>query len=113
MKQLKKMVLNINHYVFDGHYFKQKFIEFLDSKNLKFVIKAKTTTSVLFKNKKIQLQHIPELKLNSNQNYKKIKAYWNGQYWYFIALRRTGKHSEKIIYLIANFYSKSKIYGQT
>jgi hypothetical protein len=116
MKIVQRMInsgINIKHFVYDGLYFNQEFIEFLDDKNVDFVMKAKTTTSVNYKNKQIQLRNCPELRLNDNQNCKKIRAWWNDRLWYFIALRRSGKHGEKIIYLIANFYAKTKIYGQT
>ena len=116
MKLAQKMIdsgFNIRHFVYDGLYFKQEFIEFLDDKNVKFVMKAKTTTSVKYKNKQMQLRDCPDLRLNDNQNCKKIRAMWKNRFWYFIALRRSGKHGEKVIYLIANFCVKTKIYGQT
>jgi len=75
-------------------------------------IKAKTTTSVIYKGKKMQLQDCPDLRLNSNQNQKKIVANWNGQKWYFIAVRRSGKRGPRIIYLIANFNTKSRLYAK-
>jgi len=102
--------LNIEHFVLDGLYFAEKFLNFLDSKKLKFVIKAKTTTSVIHNGQKIQLKDCRDLRLNSNQNCKKIQAEWCGKMWYFIAMRRTGKHGNKIVYLVANFYAKSKTY---
>lgn len=102
--------LKIRYFVLDGLYFSEDFIKFLNDHNLKFIIKAKTTTCVLYKGQKMQLRNCPDLRLNANQNQKKIKASWGGQDWYFIALRRTGKHGEKIIYLIANFETKSKNY---
>ena len=105
--------INIRHFVYDGLYFNQDFVEFLDDKNVKFVMKAKTTTSVKYKNKQMQLRDCPDLRLNDNQNCKKIRALWKKRLWYFIALRRSGKHGEKIIYLVANFDAKTKIYGQT
>jgi hypothetical protein len=111
--RILELGIKIKYFVFDGLYFSENFIKFLDDKNLKFVIKCKTTTKVIFKGQEIQLRDCPELHLNSNQNQKKIKAYWRGRKWYFIAVRRTGKRSEKIIYLIANFEVKSKIYAKT
>ena len=103
--------IKINCFVLDGLYFSERFIKHLQSKNLKFIIKAKTTTVVEFKNKKTQLQHCSALRLNSNQNQKKIAAKWNGMIWYFIAMRRSGRRGEKFIYLIANFVSaKTKNY---
>lgn len=96
----------------DGLYFSIEFIKFLDDKRLGFIIKAKTTTSVVYKGKKMQLQDCPGLRLNSNQNQKKIVASWNGQKWYFIAIRRSGKRGPRIIYLIANFNTKSKLYAK-
>ena len=102
--------LNINHFVLDGLYFTEKFLNFLNDKNLKFVIKAKTTTSVIYKGQRMQLKNCPDLRLNNNQNCKKIQATWNDKSWYFIAMRRTGKHGNKIVYLIANFYTKTKNY---
>lgn len=104
--------IRIKYFVLDGLYFAEDFINFLDDKNLKFVIKAKTTTSVIYKGKKMQLRDCPDLRLNNNQNQKKIKATWCGRDWYFIAVRRSGKRGEKIIYLIANFESKSKVYAR-
>lgn len=57
----------------DGLYFAIEFINFLDDSSLNFVIKAKTTTAVLYKEEKVQLRHCKDLHLNSNQNQKKIK----------------------------------------
>ena len=102
--------LTIRFFVFDGLYFSESFIKFLDDKKLKFIIKAKTTTKVIFKGKQTQLKDCPELHLNANQDQKKIKATWCGREWWFIAVRRMSKHGEKIIYLIANFSAKSKVY---
>jgi DDE family transposase len=104
--------ISIEYFVMDGLYFSKEFIQFLYSKKLKFVMKAKTTTSVIYKGERMQLQDCPDLRLNSNQNQKKIVAEWNGQLWYFIAVRRSGKRGEKIIYLIANFKTKARIYAQ-
>jgi len=108
--RILELGITIRYFVFDGLYFSESFIKFLDDRNLKFIIKAKTTTSVLYKGQKMQLRNCPDLRLNSNQNQKKIKGTWCGKEWYFIAIRRTGKHGEKIIYLIANFEAKSKVY---
>lgn len=108
--KILELGINIRYFVFDGLYFSEKFIKFLDDKNLKFTIKCKTTTKVLFKGQEIQLKDCPELRLNNNQNQKKIKAYWCGRKWYFIAIRRTGKRGEKVVFLIANFEGKSKVY---
>jgi Transposase DDE domain len=102
----------IEYFVMDGLYFSINFIQFLHDKKLKFVMKAKTTTKVIYKGKKMQLQDCPDLHLNNNQSQKKIVAEWNGQLWYFIAVRRSGKRGEKIIYLIANFKAKTRIYAQ-
>ena len=55
--------------------------------NVKFVMKAKTTTSVKYKNTQIQLKNCADLRLNDNQNCKKIRAWWQKRLWYFIALR--------------------------
>lgn len=104
--------LKIRHFVLDGLYFSEDFIKFLNDRNLKFTIKAKTTTCVVYKGKKMQLRNCPDLRLNRNQNQKKIKASWAGQDWHFVAIRRVGKHGEKIIYLITNFDAKSKTYTQ-
>src|SRR3990167_2101836 len=104
--------LNIEYFVLDGLYFTENFINFLNNLGLKFVIKAKTTTAIIYKGEKMQLKNCPDLRLNTNQNCKKIKAEWHGKMWYFIALRRFGKHGPKVIYLIANFSIKSKIYGK-
>lgn len=111
--KISQLNINIKHFVLDGLYFSAKFITFLDDHNLKFVIKAKTTTSVIYKGQKIKLKDCSDLRLNCNQNQKKIKAKWAGKEWYFIAIRRTGKHGQKIIYLIANFEAKSKIYNKS
>ncbi len=104
--------LEINYYALDGLYFAEDLIEFFQENNLDFVIKAKTTTTVVHKNKKMQVQDCPDLHLNSNQNQKKIKAKWRGRKLYFVAVRRTGKHGEKIIYLVSNFKAKSKVYAR-
>jgi hypothetical protein len=104
--------LSIEYFVMDGLYFSLEFIKFLDDLRLKFTMKAKTTTSVIYKGKKIQLQDCKDLHLNSNQNQKKIVAEWNGEMWYFIAVRRSGKRGPKIIYLIANFKTKSRLYAK-
>lgn len=97
-------------FVLDGLYFSQEFIHFLHAHNFKFLIKAKTTTLVTYKGVAMQLKNCAALRLNSNQNQKTISAEWAGQQWYFTAIRRTGKHGNKIIYLIANFKTKAKIY---
>jgi hypothetical protein len=102
--------LNIKHFVMDGLYFAKEFMDWLCEQNVNFVIKAKTTTSVLYKGEKTQLQHCKSLKLNSNQTAKTIMAEWNGKLWYFTAVQRSGKHGPKIIYLISNFKTKSKKY---
>lgn len=108
--RLKTLEINIKHYVFDGLYFSESFIYFLNNQGLHFTIKAKTTTSVFYKGKKIQLQECNDLKLKTNQSTKKIIAEWNGKPWYFIAVKRYSKRGETTIYLIANFNKKSKIY---
>ena len=108
--RILELGISIAHFVMDGLYFSKDFIQFLHDKKLKFVIKAKTTTSVVYKDQKMQLKNCKDLRLNSNQNQKKVIAEWNGQMWYFIAVRRSGKHGEKIIYLIASFNTKARIY---
>lgn len=110
--RILKLNLSIEYFVLDGLYFSIEFMNFLDDLSLKFVIKAKTTTAVLYKGKQVQLQHCKDLRLNSNQSYKKIKAEWHGKIYWFIAIRRTGKRGPKVIYLIANFYAKSKVYAR-
>ena len=111
--RILELDISVKDVVLDGLYFSQDFIEFLDAKKLKFVIKAKTTTSVVYKGQKMQLRECKDLRLNSNQNQKIIKALWKGQIWYFVAMRRTGKHGDKISYLIANFLAKkSKVYSR-
>lgn len=119
VKLAEKLILKIldleviiEHFVMDGLYFSKEFVQFLHLKRLKFVIKAKTTTSVIYKGQKMQLHACKDLRLNRNQNQKKIVAEWNGQMWYFIAVRRSGKRGEKVIYLIANFNAKAKIYAK-
>lgn len=104
--------ISIAYFVMDGLYFSIEFIKFLDDRNLKFIMKAKTTTAVLYNGQRMQLQDCPDLRLNSNQNQKKILAEWNGKMWYFIAVKRSGKRGPKIIYLIANFKTKSKLYAK-
>jgi hypothetical protein len=104
--------ISIDNFVFDGLYFSKGFTAFLNDRGLKFVLKAKTTTVVVHKGKKIQLRNCKDLRLNSNQNQKKILAEWNGKMWWFIAIRRSGKHGEKIIYLMANFKTKSRVYAK-
>lgn len=110
ISRLIELKINIKCFVLDGLYFSKIFMKSLCIMQQKFVIKAKTTTSVVYKGKKMQLQNCPDLRLNTNQYQKKIYAEWSGQMWHFIAIRRTGKHGEKIIYLAANFEAKSKIY---
>ena len=112
ISRILELGISIEYFVMDGLYFSIEFIKFLDDKRLNFIIKAKTTTSVIYKGKKMQLQDCPDLRLNSNQNQKKIVANWNGQKWYFIAVRRSGKRGPRIIYLIANFNTKSRLYAK-
>ena len=112
IERVLELGIAIDRFVMDGLYFSEGFIQFLHTKKLKFVMKAKTTTSVAYKGEKIQLQDCKDLRLNGNQNQKKIVAEWKGQLWYFIAVRRSGKRGEKIIYLIANFKTKARIYAQ-
>ena len=102
--------IQINTCILDGLFFAKEFIHFLDIHRQNFVMKAKTTTKVEHKGEMVQLQNCKDLRLNSNQNSKKIVARWNGEKYYFIAVRRSGKHGEKIIYLIANFNAKSSVY---
>lgn len=111
LKILKLNIL-IECFVMDGLYFSIDFINFLDELGLKFLIKAKTTTAVFYKGAKVQLQNCKNLRLNSNQSQKKIKAEWHDKTYYFIAVRRTGKHGPTVIYLIANFHVKSKSYAR-
>jgi IS4 transposase len=110
--RILELGLSINYFVMDGLYFSLDFIKFLEHKKIKFVMKAKTTTAVLYNGQKMQLQDCKELQLNSNQSQKKIVAEWNGKKRYFIAVKRAGKHGPKIIYLIANFKAKSKLYAK-
>jgi len=110
ISKAKSSNLNIQYHVLDGLYFSQLFLEWLQEEKLKFVIKAKTTTVVEYKGKKYQLKNCPGLRLNSNQSHKKIAAYWHGKMYYFIAIKRSGKHGEKIIYLVANFCTKTLLY---
>lgn len=109
---LLELEINIGKFVLDGLYFSKDMMDFFDSKQLDFVIKAKTTTSVIYKGEKMQLKDCPDLRLNSNQSQKKIVAEWDGKKRYFIAIKRTGKRGEKIIYLVANFKTKSRIYAR-
>jgi len=102
----------IKYFVMDGLYFSREFIRFLKKHNLKFIMKAKTTTSVIHKGVKMQLKNCKDLRLNSNQSQKTIVAEWDGEQWYFTAIRRSGKHGPKIIYVIANFKTKARIYAK-
>jgi hypothetical protein len=104
--------LLISYFVMDGLYFSDEFIKFLNKKKLKFVMKAKTTTSVIYNGQKMQLQNCKDLQLNSNQSQKKIVAEWNGKKRYFIAVKRSGKSGPTVIYLTANFKAKSKVYAK-
>jgi hypothetical protein len=108
--KILELGVSIEHFVLDGLYFSQAFIHFLHTHNLNFLIKAKTTTLVVYKGVAMQLKNCTALRLNSNQNQKTISAEWSGKTWYFTAIRRTGKHGNKVIYLIANFKAKSRIY---
>jgi Transposase DDE domain len=110
--RLLELKINIDKFVLDGLYFSKDMMDFFDSKKLDFVIKAKTTTSVIYNGEKMQLKDCPDLRLNSNQSQKKIVAEWNGKKYYFIAVKRTGKRGEKTIYLVANFKTKSRIYAR-
>jgi Transposase DDE domain. len=110
--RILELNISIEYFVMDGLYFSIEFIKFLNNQKLKFIIKAKTTTAVIYKGQKIQLQNCSDLRLNSNQDQKKIFAEWSGQLWYFIAVRRSGKRGPKIIYLIANFKTKSRLYAK-
>lgn len=111
LRVLEKTV-KLGYFVMDGLYFSKEFIFFLNEKSLEFVIKAKTTTVVEHQGKKMQLRNCKDLRLNSNQRAKSIVAVWNGQKWYFIAVLRSGKRGSTIIYLIANFKTKSRIYAK-
>lgn len=110
IKRVISLGISISSAIFDGLYFATEFINFLENTQLKFLIKAKTTTSVEYKGEQMQLRNCKDLRLNSNQRAKKILAKWHGQLYYFIAVRRSGKRGEKIIYLISNFKTKSHIY---
>jgi len=111
IERVLKLGLKIDYCVLDGLYFSVKLLNFLNDKMLKFVIKAKTTTSVVLNGQKMQLKNCPDLRLNSNQNCKRIEAEWSSKMWHFVAVRRRGKHGTKIIYLIANFLvQKTKLY---
>lgn len=110
IERVTALGISISNAIFDGLYFATDFINFLEHMQLKFLIKAKTTTSVEYKGEQMQLQNCKDLRLNSNQRAKKILAKWHGKLYYFIAIRRSGKRGEKIIYLIANFKTKSHIY---
>ena len=112
LKFQKRSNIKINCFVLDGFYFSGDFIKFLDDNNLKFAIKAKTTTKVLLDNQKIQLQHCQALRLNQNQNQKATQANWCGRNWCFVAIRRQGKRGEKIIFLITNLTAKTKKYAK-
>src|SRR3990167_1019469 len=112
VNRILTQVKNIKYATFDGLYFNKYFIKELDQEDISFVIKAKTTTSVIWKNQKIQLRNCPALRLNNNQNCKKIIAEWDGKLWHFIAVRYVGKRGTRIVYLIANFEAKSKKYAK-
>jgi len=112
VSRLLALGIDMQYFVLDGLYFSKRMIDFFDSRALKFVIKAKTTTVVFYKGQTIQLKNCPELRLNSNQSQKKIVAEWHGKKLYFIAVKRSGKRGEKIIYLVANFKAKSKVYAR-
>lgn len=102
----------IDHWVFDGLYFTEDFLKFLDDLQLRFVIKAKTTTLVELNGQMITLKKCTKLRLNNNQSTKRIKAFWRHREWTFSAVRRSGKRGPKVIYLISNFWTKAKRYAQ-
>jgi len=103
---------NIDYWVLDGLYFTESFLKFLDERKLRFVIKAKTTTLIEIDGRKVNLKDYLKLRLNSNQSAKRIRAPWRGREWTFCAVRRNGKRGPKVIYLIANFWTKAKRYAQ-
>jgi hypothetical protein len=113
ISKLLELGIEIDTFIMDGSYFSRDFMTWLREKGLKFIIKAKTTTSVLFNGKMVKLKHCKELRLNRYQNAKTILAEWNGQLWHFTAVRQEGKRGSKIIYLIASFNAKPKIYAKT
>ena len=110
--RILQLGFNIDCWVFDGLYFTENFLKFLDDLGLRFVIKAKNTALIEFNGQPVTLKTCSRLRLNSNQSTKKIKAPWRGREWFFCAVRRSGKHGPKVIYLIANFWTKSKRYAQ-
>jgi hypothetical protein len=110
--KLLSLKVNVEHFVMDGSYCTKEFVHWLNKKGLKFVIKAKTTTSVIYKGQKMQLKDCPDLRLNSNQRAKTIEAEWDGEMWRFTAILRSGKRGPKVIYTIANFKTKSRIYAE-
>lgn len=112
ISKLLDLNLNIKNCVMDGLYFTKEFTDWLCEQKLNFTIKAKTTSSVLYKGEKIQLQHCKDLILNNNQSAKTIVAEWNGKIWHFTAMRRMGKRGPKVIYLISNFKTRSKNYAK-
>lgn len=102
--------LNIQYFVFDGLYSTITFMNFLNDQYCKFVMKIRNTTVVEFNGELVRLSECQALRLNSNQSQKTIYAKWKGKFWYFTAVRRSGKHGPKIIYLVANFKTKARIY---
>lgn len=107
-----KLKFNIHTYLFDGLFFSEEFVCFLNQLKLRFIMKAKTTTRFLFQGHFMQARNCAALNLNGNQSAKKIAAEWNGTSFYFIAVRRTSKRGESVIYLISNTPMKSKRYAK-
>lgn len=113
MKLILKIIdlkLNINCFIFDGLYFSKNFLNFLNFNNLKFLIKCRNTTVIETNNGKTNLKNCKDLKLNSNQKYKKVLAKFMEKNFYFIKSKRENKNSENVIFLIANFKTKAKEY---
>lgn len=107
-----KLNFNIQTYLFDGLFFSDEFVCFLNKLKLSFIMKAKTTTKFLLQDKFVQARNCPALRLNSNQSAKKTVASWNGTNFHFVAVHRTGKHGAMVIYLISNVAMKSKQYAK-
>jgi hypothetical protein len=107
-----KLNFSIQTYLFDGLFFSDEFVCFLNQLKLGFIMKAKTTTKFLFQGKFVQARNCPALRLNSNQSAKKTVASWNGNNFHFVAVHRTGKHGTMVIYLISNTPMKSKRYAK-
>jgi Transposase DDE domain len=112
ISKLLNLGIDIEYFVMDGSYCSKEFVHWLKKQRIKFVIKAKTTTSVIYNGEKMQLQNCPALRLNSNQRARTIDAEWDGEMWRFTAILRSGKRGPKIIYVISDFRTKSRIYAE-